>query len=55
MSSRNNEAGNSGQNSITALISFLAGAALGVGLVLVAESKKRGADDAAYGEADLFV
>jgi hypothetical protein len=55
MASRNYESRNSGQNSITALISFLAGAALGVGLVLIAESKKSGADDAAYGEADLFV
>lgn len=55
MACRNNESGNSGQNSITTLISFLAGAALGVGLVLITESKKSGEDDTAYGEADLFV
>ena len=46
---------NNGQENITTLISFLAGAAIGVGLVLFAESKKGGKDDTAYGEADLFV
>ncbi len=37
------------------LISFLAGAAIGVGLIFFAESKAGKQDDSAYGEADLFV
>ena len=44
-----------GLDGIPLLISFLAGAAIGVGLILFAESKTGTADDTSYGEADLFV
>jgi len=37
------------------LISFLVGAAIGVGIVLFAESKSAQDDDKDYGDADLFV
>ncbi len=44
-----------GQDGITLLISFLAGAAIGVGLILFTESKNGKSEESAYGEADLFV
>lgn len=44
-----------GQDGVTMLITFLAGAAVGVGLVLFAESKTGKKDEVSYGEADLFV
>ncbi len=44
-----------GPEGTTMLISFLAGAAIGVGLVLFAESKTKSRDESAYGDADLFV
>lgn len=44
-----------GQFGVDVLVSFLAGAAIGVGLILFAESKSKSDDDSAYGEADLFV
>lgn len=44
-----------GLDGIPVLISFLAGAAIGVGLILFAESRTDNADDSGYGEADLFV
>ena len=44
-----------GQDGITLLISFLAGAAIGVGLILFTESKTGKSDESTYGEADLFV
>jgi len=47
--------GKKGLDGIPLLISFLAGAAIGVGLILFAESKTDNADDLTYGEADLFV
>ena len=37
------------------LISFLVGAAIGVGMVLFAESRAAQDDDKDYGDADLFV
>lgn len=46
---------NKGQDGVTLLISFLAGAAVGVGLVLFAETKAGKADESSYGDADLFV
>jgi hypothetical protein len=39
----------------TLLISFLAGAAIGVGLILFAESKTGAPVETTYGDADLFV
>ncbi len=44
-----------GLDGTTMLISFLAGAAIGVGLVLFAESKTKSTDESSYGDADLFV
>ncbi|MCM2358994.1 MAG: hypothetical protein NDI77_12650 [Geobacteraceae bacterium] len=46
---------NKGQDGVTLLISFLAGAAVGVGLVLFAETKAGKTDESSYGDADLFV
>ena len=43
-----------GPDTTTMLISFLAGAAIGVGLILFAESKNSSSEES-YGEADLFV
>jgi len=37
------------------LITFLVGAAVGVGVVLLTELKSRQTDDKDYGDADLFV
>lgn len=42
------------QSNVGLLVSFLAGAAIAVGIVLLAESKS-GSDFESYGEADLFV
>lgn len=47
--------GKKGLDGMPLLLSFLAGAAIGVGLILFAESKTENADDSSYGEADLFV
>ncbi|HEY6871083.1 MAG TPA: hypothetical protein VI298_00015 [Geobacteraceae bacterium] len=44
-----------GADGATMLISFLAGAAIGVGLILFAESKTKATDESSYGDADLFV
>ena len=43
-----------GQDGIGMVVSFLAGAAIGVWLILLAESKNISSDES-YGEADLFV
>lgn len=40
---------------VTMLISFLAGAAIGVGMILFAESRAKEKKDSSYGDADLFV
>ena len=37
------------------LITFLVGAAVGVGIVLFTEMKSKETDDKDYGDADLFV
>lgn len=37
------------------LITFLVGAAVGVGIVLFTEMKSKQTDDKDYGDADLFV
>jgi hypothetical protein len=37
------------------LISFLVGAAAGVGVILYAEAKAKEKKDTSYGDADLFV
>ena len=37
------------------LITFLVGAAVGVGMVLYTEMKSKQTDDKDYGDADLFV
>jgi phosphate/sulfate permease len=44
-----------GIDGIPMLISFLVGAAIGVGIVLFAESKAAHNDEKDYGDADLFV
>lgn len=44
-----------GVDGVSMLISFLAGAAVGVGLILFAESKAKEKKDTSYGDADLFV
>lgn len=44
-----------GVDGVTLLISFLAGAAAGVGLILFAESRTKEKDESSYGDADLFV
>ena len=40
---------------VTSLISFLVGAALGVGAVWLLESKREAEEETSYGDADLFV
>jgi len=44
-----------GIDGIPMLISFLVGAAIGVGMVLFAESRSASDDEKDYGDADLFV
>ena len=46
---------NCGTDGMPMLISFLVGAALGVGIVLFAETKAAQDGDRDYGDADLFV
>jgi len=49
------EQGKGGIDGIPMLISFLVGAAIGVGIVLFAESRAAYDDGKDYGDADLFV
>jgi hypothetical protein len=49
------EQGKCGIDGVPMLISFLVGAAIGVGIVLFAESQSARDDDKDYGDADLFV
>jgi hypothetical protein len=55
MSESAKEQEKSGIDGVPMLISFLVGAAIGVGIVLFAESKAARDDDKDYGDADLFV
>lgn len=55
MGEEKNQCCQHGNFCITSLISFLVGAALGVGAVWFLESKTEKQDEVSYGDADLFV